>query len=147
MNVVTIFLTQFARPGVYFINCFAPYAQLLRSFLEAQSALCAMRSTLIELSLYTNKYISVKLLCAFLHLHYKPPGQPIEQSLPIAALTHPCAFRAPAKLKHPHKNVLYFPCTNDGVIIKRSYTVNTLYCPEKNQKDHSTNGDYYKIYF
>ena len=23
---------------------------------------------------YTNKYISVKLLCAFLHLHYKPPG-------------------------------------------------------------------------
>ena len=24
-------------------------------------------------------YISLKLLCAFLHLPYKPPGQPIEQ--------------------------------------------------------------------
>ena len=30
---------------------------------------------------YTNKYISVKLLCAFLHLHYKPPGQSIEQNV------------------------------------------------------------------
>ena len=29
---------------------------------------------------YTNKYISVKLLCAFLHLHYKPPGLHLEQT-------------------------------------------------------------------
>ena len=30
---------------------------------------------------YTNNYISVKLFCAFLHLHYTPPGLPIEHSL------------------------------------------------------------------
>ena len=37
-------------PGVDFINCFAPYAQPLRSFLEAWCALCAVRPTLLELS-------------------------------------------------------------------------------------------------
>ena len=33
-------------------------------------------------------YISVKLLCAFLHLHRKPPGQPVEQSTNILQHNH-----------------------------------------------------------